>query len=155
MAARNVSGGIAWASSLECDDVAKAVEKGKSAFGGIELEGKTLGVIGLGAIGGMVANAAVSSSLGMKVIGYDPYLSIDSAWNLSRSVKRATSYDEIFEKCDLKIFVTADKTVRKERILKRKRNTKKEIENRQFSWSYLYDNAQFKAEKYQHLEINR
>ena len=100
LAARNVSGGIRWASALECDDVAKAVEKGKSAFGGIELEGKTLGVIGLGAIGGKVANAAASSAIGMNVIGYDPYLSIESAWNLSRSVKRASGYEEIFKTCD-------------------------------------------------------
>lgn len=100
LSARNISGGISWATALETDDVAKAVEKGKSAFGGIELEGKTLGVIGLGAIGGKVANAAASSAIGMNVIGYDPYLSIDNAWNLSRSVKRASGYDEIFKTCD-------------------------------------------------------
>ena len=99
ISARDIYGGIKWSETLH-ENVAQTVEKSKSAFAGIELSGKTLGVIGLGAIGGMVANAAVSSSLGMKVIGYDPYLSIDSAWNLSRSVKRATSYDEIFEKCD-------------------------------------------------------
>ena len=101
LAARNVSGGIKWASGLTAEeDVAKTVEKGKSAFGGIELEGKTLGVIGLGAIGGKVANAAASSAIGMNVIGYDPFLSIDSAWNLSRSVKRASGYEEIFKTCD-------------------------------------------------------
>lgn len=99
LAARDIYGGIKWSESLN-ENVVKTVEKGKSAFAGIELSGKTLGVIGLGAIGGMVANAAVSSSLGMKVVGYDPYLSIESAWNLSRSVKRAQSYDEIFESCD-------------------------------------------------------
>ena len=99
LAARNVYGGIDWAGKLPKDgNVAKAVEKGKSAFGGIELSGKTLGVIGLGAIGGMVANAAVT--LGMEVIGYDPYLSIESAWNLSRTVVRASSYDDIYEKSD-------------------------------------------------------
>ncbi len=101
LAARNIYGGIRWSETLEKDgSVAKTVEKGKSAFNGVELAGKTLGVIGLGAIGGMVANAATSSALGMSVIGYDPYLSIESAWNLSRSVKRACGYDEIFEKCD-------------------------------------------------------
>lgn len=101
LAARDIYGGICWAQALAgSEGVAKAVEKGKSAFAGIELAGKTLGVIGLGAIGGMVANTAASSSIGMNVIGYDPYLSVESAWNLSRSVKRAASYDEIFEKSD-------------------------------------------------------
>lgn len=101
LAARDIYGGICWAQSLAGNEgVAKAVEKGKSAFAGIELAGKTLGVIGLGAIGGMVANTAASSSIGMNVIGYDPYLSVESAWNLSRNVKRASSYDEIFEKSD-------------------------------------------------------
>lgn len=99
LAARDIYGGIKWTESLT-ENVAKSVEKGKSAFAGIELSGKTLGVIGLGAIGGMVANAATSSAIGMNVIGYDPYLSIENAWNLSHYVKRAMSYDEIFEKCD-------------------------------------------------------
>jgi len=99
LSARDIYGGIKWSETLT-ENVAKIVEKGKSAFAGIELRGKTLGVIGLGAIGGLVANAATSHAIGMNVIGYDPYLSIDSAWNLSSSVKRAQSYDEIFEKCD-------------------------------------------------------
>ena len=99
LSARDIYGGIKWSETLT-ENVAKTVEKGKSAFAGVELKGKTLGVIGLGAIGGMVANAASSSSIGMKVIGYDPYLSIESAWNLSSTVKRAASYDEIFENCD-------------------------------------------------------
>ncbi len=99
LASRNVSGGIAWANSLEGEeDVAKAVEAGKSAFAGPELLGKTLGVIGLGAIGGIVANCA--SSLGMKVIGCDPYITVDNAWHLSRAIIKADSFDEIFEKCD-------------------------------------------------------
>lgn len=101
LAARNVAGGIKWANGLENEaDVAKTVEKGKSAFGGIELAGKTLGVIGLGAIGGKVANAAASDAIGMKVIGYDPFLSIENAWNLSSAVKRASGYEEIFKTCD-------------------------------------------------------
>lgn len=101
LAARGISEGIQWAQSLaEQGDVAKTVEKGKSAFAGIELAGKTLGVIGLGAIGGMVANAAASGAIGMNVIGYDPYLSVESAWNISRSVKRAAGYEEIFQKSD-------------------------------------------------------
>ena len=97
LAARNVIGGIEWAKTLT-EDVAKQVEKGKSKFGGTELKGKTLGVIGLGAIGGMIANTALS--LGMNVIGCDPYLSVEGAWNLDRRVVRAATYDEIFEKAD-------------------------------------------------------
>ena len=98
LAARNVVGGIDWAKTLTGDDVAKQVEKGKSAFAGTELKGKTLGVIGLGAIGGMVANVAVH--LGMKVIGCDPFLSVEGAWNLNHHVVKAATYDEIFEKAD-------------------------------------------------------
>lgn len=99
LAARDVVGGIAWAKSLQGnDDVAKAVEKGKGAFVGEELVGKTLGVIGLGAIGGMVANAA--NALGMTVIGYDPYLTTKAAWSLASSIKQAGSYEEIFRKSD-------------------------------------------------------
>ena len=99
LAARNIIGGIEWAKSLAgTADVAKQVEKGKSKFAGTELAGKTLGVIGLGAIGGMIANTALS--LGMKVIGCDPYLSVEGAWNLDHNVHRAATYDEIFEKSD-------------------------------------------------------
>ena len=99
LAARNVVGGIKWAETLKGQEgVAKLVEKGKSAYVGNELVGKTLGVIGLGAIGGMVANAA--NALGMNVMGYDPYLSPKAAWSLNPSIKQATSYDEIFKSCD-------------------------------------------------------
>lgn len=97
LASRDIVGGVKWAASLETD-VAKSVEKGKSAFAGCEIAGKTLGVVGLGAIGGMVANAA--HSLGMKVIGCDPYITIDGAWHLSRAVSKATTYDELFEQSD-------------------------------------------------------
>ena len=97
LAARNVVGGIAWANTLS-EDVAKQVEKGKSKFGGTELMGKTLGVIGLGAIGGMVANTAIH--LGMNVIGCDPFLSVDGAWNLNHRINHAATYDEVFEKAD-------------------------------------------------------
>ena len=97
LAARDVVGGIAWANTLT-EDVAKQVEKGKSKFGGTELMGKTLGVIGLGAIGGMVANTAIH--LGMNVIGCDPYLSVDGAWNLNHHINHAATYDEVFEKSD-------------------------------------------------------
>jgi len=99
LAARDIVGGVEWAKSLQGqEDVAKKVEKGKSAFAGNELKGKTLGVIGLGAIGGMVANAA--DALGMNVIGHDPYLSVDAAWHISNDVTKAASYDEIYEKAD-------------------------------------------------------
>lgn len=99
LAARDVVGGIKWAETLKGQEgVAKLVEKGKGAFVGNELVGKTLGVIGLGAIGGMVANAA--NSLGMNVMGYDPYLTPKAAWSLSPSIKQASSYDDIFKTCD-------------------------------------------------------
>jgi len=100
LASRDIVAGVEWAGTLAGHElgVAKAVEKGKSAFAGCELSGKTLGVIGLGAIGAMVANAAVS--LGMKVIGCDPYITVDGAWHLSRSIVKADNYDEIFAKSD-------------------------------------------------------
>lgn len=99
LAARDVVGGVTWAQTLKgSEDVAKAVEAGKGAFVGNELIGKTLGVIGLGAIGGMVANAA--TALGMNVIGCDPYITARAAWSLAPSVKQAGSYEEIFRKCD-------------------------------------------------------
>jgi len=97
LASRDIVGGVQWASTLK-EDVAKSVEKGKSQFAGHEIEGKTLGVIGLGAIGGMVANAA--KSLGMNVIGCDPYITIEGAWHLSRAIQKASDYDEIFENAD-------------------------------------------------------
>ncbi len=97
LASRKIVDGINWANNLT-EDVAKQVEKGKSAFAGTEILGKTLGVIGLGAIGGMVANTA--KSLGMKVIGCDNFLTVDAAWHLSRSINKASSYDEIYAKAD-------------------------------------------------------
>lgn len=100
ISSRKVIPGIEWAKTLkgEGDQVGKLVEKGKSAFAGPEIMGKTLGVIGLGAIGVLVANAA--EKLGMTVYGYDPYLSVDGAWNLSRNIKHATSLDDIYANCD-------------------------------------------------------
>ncbi len=97
MASRKITDGINWANTLE-SDVAKQVEKGKSAFGGCEILGKTLGVIGLGAIGGLVANAA--KSLGMKVIGCDQFITVDAAWHLSRSINKASTYDEVYAQAD-------------------------------------------------------
>lgn len=101
LSSRNVSGGIAWAQTLKGKgaDVPKLVEKGKGEFVGPELRGKTLGVIGLGAIGAIAANAA-ANGFGMDVIGYDPFISVESAWSLSRAVKRAASVDEVLQKSD-------------------------------------------------------
>lgn len=99
LASRNISGGINWTAGLKGQaDVEKLVEKGKGKFAGPEIKGKTLGVIGLGAIGGMVANAAYG--LGMEVIGCDPYLTVNGAWSLSRAVVKAENYDEIYAKSD-------------------------------------------------------
>lgn len=97
---RHVADAVEWAKTLKGAgaDVAKMVEKGKSRFVGPEIAGKSLGIIGLGAIGVMVANAA--ASLGMDVYGYDPYLSVDAAWHISRAIHRAVSLREIYEKCD-------------------------------------------------------
>ncbi|MDR0387602.1 MAG: 3-phosphoglycerate dehydrogenase, partial [Treponema sp.] len=92
-ASRNILGGVTWAASIadKADEVPDLVEKGKAAFEGPELRGKTLGVVGLGAIGVMVANDAVA--LGMDVTGYDPYISVDAAWNLSHQVRRADTLE--------------------------------------------------------------
>lgn len=99
ISSRKVISGIEWAKTLQGQEgVAKLVEKGKSAFVGPEIKGKRLGVIGLGAIGILVANAA--HSLGMEVYGYDPYLSVDAAWGLSRAIIHATSLDQIYANCD-------------------------------------------------------
>ncbi len=99
LASRDIVGGIAWANSLAgTADVAKQVEKGKSKFAGCEIKGKKLGVIGLGAIGGLVANAA--AALGMEVVGCDPFMSVDAAWHLSADVEKAANYEEIYKTCD-------------------------------------------------------
>ena len=99
LASRDIIGGINWVQENEADgNIAKDAEKAKKAFAGCELEGKKLGVIGLGAIGVLVANAA--TNLGMDVYGYDPYVSIDSAWRLSRSIHHAKTVYELYEDCD-------------------------------------------------------
>ena len=99
LAARDIIGGINWVQEYEEDgDIAKITEKKKKAFAGTELQGKKLGVIGLGAIGVRVANVAVH--LGMDVYGYDPYVSVDAAWNLSRSIHHAKTVDELYKECD-------------------------------------------------------
>ncbi|HIS70284.1 MAG TPA: phosphoglycerate dehydrogenase [Candidatus Gallacutalibacter stercoravium] len=100
LSSRKIPAAIDWAKTLKGKgaEVGKLVEKGKSAFVGPEIRGKRLGIVGLGAIGVLVANAA--TALGMEVYGYDPYLSVDAAWGLSRSVKHALSLDEIYASCD-------------------------------------------------------
>ncbi len=99
LAARDIIGGINWVQEYEEDgDIAKITEKKKKAFAGTELQGKKLGVIGLGAIGVRVANVAIH--LGMDVYGYDPYVSVDAAWMLSRSIHHAKTVDELYKECD-------------------------------------------------------
>ena len=99
LAARDVVGGIEWVKSAKDDEnIAKTAEKEKKNFAGTEIMGKKLGVIGLGAIGVKVANAAVA--LGMEVYGYDPYLSVNAAWSLSRSVKHVLNEEDIYAECD-------------------------------------------------------
>lgn len=99
LASRDVVGGIEWVRANAADEnIAKTVEKEKSKFAGCEILGKTLGVLGLGAIGGLVANTA--KNLGMKVIGCDPYLTVNAAWSLSSAVVHAQNYDEIYATSD-------------------------------------------------------
>lgn len=99
LACRDITGGIDWVKGQQDNaDVAKAAEKEKKKFAGTEIMGKKLGIIGLGAIGVKVANAA--RHLGMEVYGYDPYLSVDAAWNLSRDVKHVLDVTEIYKECD-------------------------------------------------------
>ena len=99
LAARDIIGGVNWVQTIKDEPgVGKLVEKGKKQFAGTEIKGKKLGVIGLGAIGVLVANAA--THLGMTVYGYDPFISVDSAWNLSRGVIHVKSRDDIYRDCD-------------------------------------------------------
>ncbi|MDR1507474.1 MAG: phosphoglycerate dehydrogenase [Treponema sp.] len=100
LSSRNILGGWSWGGSIadRADEVPELVEKGKSRFEGPELKGKTLGVVGLGAIGVMVANDAVA--LGMHVTGYDPYISVEAAWNLARSVERADTLEGLLSRAD-------------------------------------------------------
>ena len=99
LAARDVVGGIEWVKENQSDEnVGKTAEKAKKNFAGTEIEGKKLGIVGLGAIGVKVAN--VAKHLGMEVYGYDPYVSVDAAWNLSRDVKHVLNVEEIYAECD-------------------------------------------------------
>ena len=100
LASRDIIGGNIWCDENKDDpEIAKSMEKAKKSFAGTEIAGKKLGIIGLGAIGVLVANAAVH--MGMEVYGYDPYISVNAAWNLSRSVKHVTSVEDIYTNCDL------------------------------------------------------
>ena len=100
LASRDLAGGMRWAQSLKGkgDEVPKLVEKGKNQFVGPELMGKTIGVIGLGGVGGLVANAA--TDLKMRVLGYDPFISVENAWRLSRKIVHVTDQDEMLAQCD-------------------------------------------------------
>lgn len=99
LASRDIVGGIEWCKENKEDaNIAKSAEKAKKAFAGREIKGKKLGVVGLGAIGAEVANTAIA--LGMEVYGYDPYISVNAAWRLSRDVKHTTSLDTICQECD-------------------------------------------------------
>ena len=99
LASRRITDGVEWCKTLAAEpDMEKLMEKNKSRFAGPELSGKTLGVIGLGAIGVLVANMGVA--LGMDVLGYDPYISVDHAWKLSRAVRHSTDFTEVLEKSD-------------------------------------------------------
>lgn len=100
LASRDIVGGINWVEeNKDNPDIAKAAEKVKKNFAGTEVQDRKLGIIGLGAIGVKVAN--VAKHMGMEVYGYDPYVSVDAAWNLSRDVKHVINVDEIYEKCDV------------------------------------------------------
>ena len=126
MATRDVLGGIEWAKTLDGqgNQVPALVEKGKGQFVGPELKGKTLAIMGLGAIGGLVAN--VATHLGMEIIGYDPFISVESAWSLSRAVKRANTEEELLEHADylsihIPLIANAGATVNAEMISKMKK----------------------------------
>ena len=99
LASRDIVGGVNWVQSERQNElIAKSAEKEKTRFAGNEIKGKRLGIIGLGAIGVLVANAA--ARLGMEVYGYDPYISVDAAWNLSRDIRHIKEVDEIYRECD-------------------------------------------------------
>lgn len=126
LAARDIIGGANWAQSQAGnEEVAAATEKEKKKFAGSELLGKKLGIIGLGAIGVRVANAA--THLGMDVYGYDPYISVDAAWNLSRSIHHINDIDDIYRECDyitvhVPLLDSTKKMIGAEEIAKMKKN---------------------------------
>lgn len=128
MSSRDFIGGNRWVQDYQGEeDIAKAVEKAKSQFGGTEIKGKKIGVIGLGAIGILVANIAVR--LGMDVYGYDPFVSVDAAWSLSKSIRHITNPDLLYENCDfitmhLPLLDSTKEMINKDTIAKMKDNVK-------------------------------
>ena len=124
LASRDVVGGINWVNQTSGEaDIAKMAEKEKKKFAGTEIQDKKLGIIGLGAIGVRVAN--VAKHLGMEVYGYDPYISVDAAWNLSRDIKHVLDINEIYEQCDIitihgPLMDSTKNTINKEAISKMK-----------------------------------
>lgn len=124
LASRDVVGGINWVESAKSEaDIARMAEKEKKKFAGTEIQDKKLGIIGLGAIGVRVAN--VAKHLGMEVYGYDPYISVDAAWNLSRDIKHVLDINEIYEQCDIitihvPLMDSTKNTINKEAISKMK-----------------------------------
>ncbi len=146
MSSRNLHEGITWTNTLKGKgaDVPPLVEKGKSQFVGPEIQGKTLGVIGLGAIGVLVANAA--SALGMKVMGYDPFVSVDAAWKLSHDVIKAPSLDTLIAESDyITIHVPVNKDTKNMFNEERIGRMKKGARLLNFSRNGLVDNAAIKA----------
>lgn len=146
LSSRNLFEGITWANTLKGkgDEVPPLVEKGKAQFVGPEIQGKTLGVIGLGAIGVLVANAA--NALGMRVIGYDPFVSIDAAWKLSHEVQKAVSLDALVAESDyITIHVPATKDTKNLFNAERIARMKKGARLLNFSRNGLVDNTAIKA----------
>jgi D-3-phosphoglycerate dehydrogenase len=147
MSSRKIVDGVNWAQTLqpkEGADVAAQVEKGKAAFGGPEIAGKKLGVIGLGAIGVLVAN--VCRHLGMSVTGYDPFMTVDAAWNLSSGVHKAASEDAVYADCDyLTVHIPANKDTKNKFNAAFFAKCKKGIRILNFSRSTLFDNDALKA----------
>ena len=147
LASRDIVGGIEWvAKEKDQEDIDKLAEKQKKQFAGCEIMGKKLGIIGLGAIGAMVANAA--SALGMEVYGYDPYISIDAAWNLSRTIKHIKSLDEIYSQCDyitihVPLLDSTKQMINKEAVKQRLNREDQGISFTEFSYNLLqgYDFA--------------
>lgn len=146
LSSRNLFEGITWANTLKGKgaDVPPLVEKGKAQFVGPEIQGKTLGVIGLGAIGVLVSNAA--AALGMKVMGYDPFVSVDAAWKLSHEVVKAPSLDTLIAESDyITIHVPANKDTKNLFNAERIGRMKKGSRLLNFSRNGLVDNAAIKA----------
>ena len=147
LSSRRIYQGLAWSQSLKGkgDEVPELVEKGKAQFVGPEIEGKTLGVIGLGAIGVMIANAA--NALGVKVIGYDPYISVEAAWKMNTAVRKAPSLDALVAESDY-ITIHVPLTPETKGLFNKERlaRTKKGARIINLSRSGLVDNTALKAE---------